>query len=79
MDSFFFEKDLMERFQRGVGSALRAILDTAAFVDSALEARATLWGAVVRAMVFGTKALQTMAIWAGGDLLPPNQVISSLR
>ena len=78
MDAYFFEKDLLKQAQQGAQNAFRAVINGVAALDGMLEARATLWGALRRVMVFGTKALQTLAVWAGGDLLPPNQVLSSL-
>jgi hypothetical protein len=42
-------------------------------------ARATVLGALLRAVVFGTKAVRTLALWAGGDVFAPNHVRFSRR
>lgn len=77
-DPFFFEKELAAQAWARLAALVGALL--AGPPKEALQAaRATVLGALLRAVVFGTKAVRTLALWAGGDVFAPNHVRFSLR
>jgi hypothetical protein len=77
-DPFFFEKELAAQAWARLAALVGALL--AGPPKEALQAaRATVLGALLRAVVFGTKAVRTLALWAGGDVFAPNHVRFSRR
>ena len=77
-DPFFFEKELAAQAWARLAALVGALL--AGPPKEALQAaRPTVLGALLRAVVFGTKAVRTLALWAGGDVFAPNHVRFSRR
>ena len=77
-DPFFFEKELAAQAWARLAALVGALL--AGPPKEALQAaQSTVLGALLRAVVFGTKAVRTLALWAGGDVFAPNHVRFSRR
>ena len=76
MTSFFFEKELLGKFVNFFSRVINDVVGQAAFKDTSGGGKGTQFIRFLsRIIALGCKTALSTASWAGGELLPPGQVL----